>query len=234
MIMERRNNMKGRHFKEEFRRKSWVFLYGFIYFPWFFILEKLVQDQYYLIECKLDRMIPFCEYFIVPYVFWFAYVAGSFLWFLWKEDDKLFYKFAAVMFGGMTISLIIYTVFPNGIHLRPDIDPDKNLFTWMTSLIYTADTCTNVFPSLHVYTSAVIGIFFSKSRLAAEKPWVKTLMYGISGLIILSTVFLKQHSALDLFAGTAMAWALCSAAFVEEDEAGAASVRKRGHGLALR
>ena len=42
-------------------RKPWVFLYMFIYFPWFFILEHVVQDRYYLIECRLDHMIPFCE-----------------------------------------------------------------------------------------------------------------------------------------------------------------------------
>lgn len=226
--------MNSRHFKEEFKRKSWVFLYVFIYFPWFFILEKVVQDQYYLIECKVDHFIPFCEYFIVPYLFWFVYVAGSFVWFLWQEGDKLFYKFSAVMFGGMTIALIIYTLFPNGIHLRPNIDPSKNVFAWATSMIYAADTCTNVFPSLHVYTSAVIGIFFSKTQLAARKRWVKPLMFGISASIILSTVFLKQHSVLDLLAGSVMAWALCRAAFVSEEESGTSSMRKRRSSLVLR
>lgn len=214
-------------------RKSWVFLYMFIYFPWFFILEHVVQDRYYLIECRLDHMIPFCEYFIVPYLFWFVYVAGSFLWFMLKEDDSLFYRFSAVMFGGMTIALIIYTVFPNGIHLRPDIDSAKNVFAWMTSLIYKADTCTNVFPSLHVYTSAVIAIFFLKSRLGRKKPAVKYASVFVSGLIILSTVFLKQHSVLDLIAGNVMAWALCRMAFVQEEEE-EGTVRKRRGRVALR
>lgn len=225
--------MNWKNLRERAGKKPWVFLYMLIYFPWFFILEDVVQDRYYLIECRLDHMIPFCEYFIVPYLFWFVYVAGSFLWFMLKEDDDMFYRFSGVMFGGMTIALIIYTVFPNGIHLRPDLDASRNLFTWLTSLIYKADTCTNVFPSLHVFTSAVIAIFFSKSRLTGEKPRMKYAFYGISGLIILSTVFLKQHSVLDLAAGNVMAWALCKMAFVEEGEE-EETVRKHRRGLVLR
>lgn len=221
--------MNRKSFKEKSGRKMWVFLYAFIYFPWFFILEQVVQDQYYLIECPLDRLIPFCEYFIVPYVFWFIYVAGSFLWFLLHEEDVLFYKFAAVMFGGMTIALIIYTVFPNGIQLRPDLDASRNIFTWITSLIYKADTCTNVFPSLHVYTSAVIAMFFARSGLASEKRYVKPAAFAMSSLIIISTVFLKQHSVLDVVAGSVMAWALCKAAFAGQEEAGeSGSVNKEG------
>ena len=220
-VLMNRNSLKEKPYK-----RLWVFLYAFIYFPWFFILEKVVQE-YYLIECPLDRLIPFCEYFIVPYLFWFAYVALSFVWFFFHEDDVLFYKFTAVMFGGMTISLIIYTVFPNGIQLRPDLDTSKNIFAWATSLIYKADTCTNVFPSLHVYTSAVIAMFAGKTRAASEKIWVKPAAFLLSGLIILSTVFLKQHSVLDVVAGSVMAWALCKAAFVEEkDSEKSASVRK--------
>lgn len=225
-------NMKS--IRERAGRKPWVFLYMLIYFPWFFILEHVVSDQYYLIECKLDHMIPFCEYFIVPYLFWFVYVAGSFLWFMLKEEDSLFYKFSAVMFGGMTIALIIYTVFPNGIHLRPDIDASRNLFAWLTSLIYKADTCTNVFPSLHVYTSAVIAIFVSRSRPGRENPCAGYASVLISTLIILSTVFLKQHSVLDLVAGNVMAWALCKMAFADADEEEEENMEKRRRGLVLR
>jgi membrane-associated phospholipid phosphatase len=176
-------------------------------------------------------MIPFCEYFVVPYLFWFLYVGGSFLWFFLKEDDRMFYRFAGVMFGGMTIALIIYTVFPNGIHLRPDIDASRNVFTWITSLIYKADTCTNVFPSLHVYTSAVIALFFTRSRLVQEKPAARYLFYLLSGLIILSTVFLKQHSVLDMAAGSVMAWALFMMAFADEEEE---AVHNHKSGSALR
>ena len=209
-----------------------ILIYGIFYFAAFIFLEN-TNEKIHIIHMRFDDCIPFCEYFIVPYLFWFVYVAGSFVWFMLKEDDRMFYRFAGVMFGGMTIALIIYTVFPNGIHLRPDLDASRNLFTWLTSLIYRADTCTNVFTSLHVYTSAVIAIFFSKSRLVSEKTGMRYVFPVFSGLIILSTVFLKQHSVLDMVAGNVMAWALCRMAFVEEEEEDNA-VGKRRRGLVLR
>lgn len=217
--------MKRKALNKGIGKKPLVFLYAFIYGPWFYTLEKVVTDHYYLIECRLDHIIPFCEYFIIPYLFWFAYVGGSFVWMLFKEDDKLFYRFSAVMFGGMTIALIIYTLFPNGIQLRPEIDPSKNICTWLTSLIYQTDTCTNVFPSLHVYTSAVIAMFFTRTAVAKRKSWVKPVMITASSVIILSTVFLKQHSVLDVIGGLVMAWALSKVAFAEDEEIRA--VKKR-------
>ena len=77
--VERGVIMNWKNLRERAGKKPWVFLYMLIYFPWFFILEHVVQDRYYLIECRLDHILPFCEYFIVPYLFWFVYVAGSFV-----------------------------------------------------------------------------------------------------------------------------------------------------------
>ena len=206
--------------RERFRipRGAWVFLYAFIYFPWFLILEHTVTDRYYLIECPLDYWVPFNEYFIIPYIVWFGYVAGSFLWCLYREEKRFFYQFSGVMCGGMTVALLIYTFFPNGISLRPHIDPAKNIFCYLTSIIYSADTSTNVFPSLHVYTSAVIGFFAMKSKLVKERPFMKYVTGITSVLIILSTIFLKQHSVLDLAAGVVMAWSFSRAVLMEKDE----------------
>ena len=54
---------------------AWVLLYGFIYFPWFTDLERHVTDNYFVIHSIFDDYIPFCEYFIIPYLLWFAYIA---------------------------------------------------------------------------------------------------------------------------------------------------------------
>ena len=54
---------------------AWVFLYGLIYMPWFLYLENHVSKDYYLIHSPLDDYIPFIEYFIVPYLLWFVFIA---------------------------------------------------------------------------------------------------------------------------------------------------------------
>ena len=57
-------------------KHAWVLLYGFIYLPWFFWLESRANQPYHVIHVWLDDKIPFVEYFIVPYLLWFVYIAA--------------------------------------------------------------------------------------------------------------------------------------------------------------
>ena len=59
-----------------FRKYShiWLLSYFFIYIPWFCYLEKTVTRDYHLMHAPLDDLIPFNEYFIIPYLLWFAFV----------------------------------------------------------------------------------------------------------------------------------------------------------------
>ncbi|MDO4598681.1 MAG: phosphoesterase, partial [[Ruminococcus] gnavus] len=133
-------------------KHAWVFLYAFIYLPWFMYLEKHItaDSSYHVIHSALDDKIPFVEYFIIPYLLWFVFIAVVFLYFFFTDVEG-FYKLAKLSFIGMTIFLVISTVFPNGLMLRPVVFPRDNIFTDMVKMLYLADTPTNVFPSLHVF-----------------------------------------------------------------------------------
>lgn len=65
------------------------------------------------------------------------------------------------MFSGMTIFLIICTVFPNGLNLRPEVFTRDNFCIELVKRIYQTDTPTNVLPSLHVYNSICCYIAIS-------------------------------------------------------------------------
>ena len=96
-------------------KHAWPLLYFFIYLPWFLILEQKITPDYaglHIIHCPLDDMIPFCEWFVIPYLIWFLYIPAVFL-FLFYHSKKEFYRMCAYEFTGMTIALIVYTVFPN-------------------------------------------------------------------------------------------------------------------------
>ena len=95
------------------------------------------------------------------------------------------------MFSGMTIFLIICTVFPNGLNLRPEVFTRDNFCIELVKRIYQTDTPTNVLPSLHVYNS-------------------------LSILIIMSTMFLKQHSVVDVVAACVMAYFMYSLIYAQE------------------
>lgn len=186
---------------------AWVFLYGLIYLPWFAWLEKNVTSNFYVIHCTLDDYIPFVEYFIVPYLLWFIYIACTFLYFFFT-DKQGFYRLVCLLFTGMTLFLIICTLFPNGLHLRPMVFERQNIFVDLVRALYKTDTPTNVLPSLHVFNSIGCYIAIRKSeKLRNNKP----VHYGafiLTTLIVLSTMFLKQHSVIDVVSAFAMAYFL--------------------------
>lgn len=175
----------------------WVMGYILIYLPWFFYLERTVTDNYAIMHVALDDYIPFNEYFIVPYLLWFVYVSGAVLYFFFTSKPD-YYRLCTFLFVGMTISLVVCTFFPNGTDLRVPVNPDKNVFTWLVAMIHASDTSTNVFPSIHAYNS--IGVHFAviNCSFLREKKWVRWTSFVLMALICLSTVFLKQHSAIDV------------------------------------
>ena len=204
IIMKQKNR-----FTELLKRykHAWVFLYILIYMPWFLYLENHVTTNYYVIQTRFDQQLPFIEYFIIPYLMWFAFIAAAFLYFF-LTDVPGFYRMAKFMFTGMTVFLIISTVFPNGQDLRPVVFESDNIFVDMVRMLYRADTCTNVFPSLHVFNSLGVCVAVHESEALKRHRGVCAGTYILAALIILATVFLKQHSVLDGIGAAFMAYVL--------------------------
>lgn len=174
-------------------------LYFPIYMLWFSWLERRDLSHFTIIHCKLDDMIPFCELFAIPYFLWFLYVAVSLLFlFLQSEHMSDFYRCSAVLMLGMTTCLIIYTIFPNAQPLRPESFPRDNFLTGIVAGLYQGDTPTNVCPSIHVYNSIAIHMALSQSYALREHKGIRTGSLVLCILICLSTMFLKQHSIIDV------------------------------------
>lgn len=188
-------------------RHIWVLSYAFIYLPWFIYLEKTVTKNYHVMYTRLDDFIPFNEYFIVPYLLWFIYVSVAIIYFFFHSKED-YYRLCTFLFTGMTISLLICTLFPNGTNFRPVIIPDKNVFSKIVSVLYSADTCTNVFPSIHVFNSIGVHIAIMRSQLFKGRRIIRTASFVLMVSICLATVFLKQHSVLDGFGSFLMAYGI--------------------------
>lgn len=196
-------------------KHAWVFLYALIYMPWFLFLEKHVTMNYHVVQTALDEEIPFIEYFIVPYMLWFVFIAATFLYFF-VTDVQGFYKLAKISFAGMTIFLIICSVFPNGQELRPVVFERDNIFVDAVRMLYRTDTCTNVFPSLHVFNTLCACIAIHKSQALKKHKAVCIGAYVLGALIIMATMFLKQHSVLDVTGAFIMAYLLYQWVYAEE------------------
>ncbi|MCC8129653.1 MAG: phosphoesterase [Clostridiales bacterium] len=176
----------------------WTLSYFALYLPWFTLLEGRNTRDCLIIQLPIDRLIPFCEYFVIPYLLWFLYVGAAVAWLLLRRPREAYYRFAGMFFGGMTVCLMLYTFFHTGLNLRPVIDPEKNVFTWLVSRIWAVDTSTNVCPSIHVYATLAIQAGLTRNGLEQSHPVIYRASGVLGVLIILSTVFLKQHSVLDV------------------------------------
>lgn len=181
-----------------------LLVYGAIYLSWFYYLEQTVTKQYSVIHMKLDDYIPFCEVFVIPYFLWFFYVAAEVIYFFFKNKDD-YYRTCIFLFTGMTIFLIISTLWPNGHHLRPTVMPRDNIFTQMIAGLYRTDTSTNLWPSIHVYNSIGAHLAITCSKEFEKKKGIRVASLILSVSIILSTVLIKQHSVFDMFTAFIMA-----------------------------
>ena len=180
-------------------------LYTAVYLLWFRLVEALPRSSYQVIELALDRKIPFVEEFVLPYVSWFAFVPLGVLLLL-KYDREMYDRAVTFLMTGMTVFLLVSTLFPNMQFLRPFILPRENVFTKLIGLLWMVDTPTNVSPSIHVFNTLAILVMIWKSRAKELKGLRLRLMWTVWGaLIILSTMFIKQHSLLDVLAAFLMA-----------------------------
>ena len=182
-------------------KHAWVLLYAFLYLPWFFWLESRANLPYHVIHVWLDDKIPFVEYFIVPYLLWFVYVAAVFLYLFFKGTKQEFYRYCAFLFTGMTLFLVISTLYPNGHLLRPTEFPRHNIYTFAVQILYQADTPTNIFPSIHVFNSIAAHRALVNNPRLGHNRLIRGGSLVLMVSIILATMFLKQHSALDVMAG---------------------------------
>ena len=99
---------------------------------------------------------------------------------------------------GMTIFIIVSYVYPNGLELRPDTFTRDNIFIQLTRMIYSMDTPTNVLPSIHVFNSMAVYFAVKNSPYLKEKKVIRGAAFFMTTSIILSTMFLKQHSVVDV------------------------------------
>lgn len=174
-------------------------IYMVIYMPVFFWLESLEPEGgFHIIHTPVDDMIPFFEAFIVPYALWLPYLVIGMIA-IGIKSRSISRKTSYMLMTGMTLFVIISLVYPNALELRNVIPERENIFMSMVNYLHEIDTPTNVLPSLHVFDALCVatGVHFAfpkrKTLLALNDIFVT--------LVALSTLFIKQHSIVDVLSG---------------------------------
>lgn len=168
-------------------------------------LRAVPAEAVHIIETPLDRMIPTIPAFFVPYAIWWLLFPGALVFFLFYGTRRDFLKLCFILFGGYTICMVVYTVWPNGLALREPLT-GRDLFSLGVQWLRSIDPPRNVCPSMHV--SSTIAIDLVVRQCSYIRPRTKNLETIIALLICIATLFIRQHSIIDVVLGFAMSWAL--------------------------
>ena len=170
-----------------------------LYMAIFMLEEKYITTDYYVSYLPLDDLIPFCEWFVIPYFLWYPLMLGTGAY-LFLKDAEGFKNYMIYVGGGFLLIVIFYALVPNGQNLRPTRFENSNILTDIVKIIYGRDTNTNVCPSLHVVgTMGAMFALLKNEKL--QKKWFQRFLVILTIFICLSTVYIKQHSILDVFTG---------------------------------
>lgn len=169
------------------------------YLSVFVYVENRPDHHMHLLASQFDHLIPFCEIFVIPYIIWFFYITFGILFFgIVERDRDQYYQLSTNLMIGMALFLLISLVWPNGHTLRPAVLPRDNVFTRLVVMIYSSDTSTNVFPSIHVFNTIAMHTAVSHSTTLKKHPWAVRFSGIIAVSIVLSTMFIKQHTVIDV------------------------------------
>lgn len=190
-------NEMAKQFLLKRRKRIIILIYFFIYLFFFYLIEHvIIQPHYHMLDTPLDHMIPFIPPFVLAYYFWFGYHVWGMLPAFIDSDESEYYRIALSLFSGMTVFIIVSIIFPNGQALRP-AHLGRDIFSRMVGAVYASDTPTNIMPSIHVYNALMVNTAICR-RSKSHHPALSVLSVFCCVMIILSTLFIKQHTIADI------------------------------------
>jgi membrane-associated phospholipid phosphatase len=163
-------------------------------------IYRLVQTMNpvgFNLEIGLDKHIPLIPEFAVIYLLYIPMIIFV-LAFYWN-DYKTYRSMSLMLIAVISIAIMIYSAFQTEV-LRPII-ASTDFFTRLTNTIYKYDMPNNTFPSLHVALTSTISAFVYEKNTR-----VGMFLIPLTFLIILSTMFIKQHVFLDIIGGLMLAF----------------------------
>ena len=162
----------------------------------YLVTDRMIpQTSCHIVHCVVDDWIPFSEIFVIPYIFWYVFVASA-LFYLLLFDVPNFVRFQIYIITTQVIAIVSYFIWPTMQLLRPQVMPRQNIFTWILQGIYFVDTPTGVCPSMHVaFAVAVASVWFKKK----DAKRITRLFIAVTVVLIcMSVCFVKQHSFVDI------------------------------------
>lgn len=159
-----------------------------------YYVAKLTPFDAHILTSNIDLKIPFLSGFIYFYIMWYILLFTLPL-FMYIKDEEGLCKYFVSSFICLIISTLIFIFYPT-IVIRPEIITN-NFTNNIVSLIYLIDNpAMNCLPSGHcIICFLYIFTFFKNKNINIS---IRISVEIISILIILSTLFTKQHVIIDV------------------------------------
>ena len=156
--------------------------------------------KHYDLTLSIDRAVPvipaFAAVYIGCYLFWIAnYILIA------RQGEEHCVRFATADMMSRLICGLIYIVLPT-TNVRPVL-AESGFWASVLSMIYTVDSPTRLFPSIHCLVSwfCYIGI---RRRPGVPGPYrVFSCLFAL--LVCISTQLTKQHYIIDAIGGILLA-----------------------------
>ena len=165
-----------------------------------YFISKLLQGDLNLVGNVIDTKIPFVPVFFIPYCIWYLMIFIIPYYLYCKDKDK-FIKYTMAYILCSMIGNIVFISYPSTV-ARPTVT-GTDIFSLIAKFIYWIDTTTNCFPSLHCAISMLFILYICESK--NTNIITKISVCIISILIMLSTLFTKQHVVVDFISGDILA-----------------------------
>ncbi|MGE7781084.1 phosphatase PAP2 family protein [Peribacillus sp. NPDC097264] len=170
------------------------------------IINQLPSDAVD-VTTKIDEGIPFIKEFIIPYLLWYPFMYGLLIYYCFVDRKQYFVAISSLI-SGKLICFVVYVFWQTTVP-RPDVVGD-DIFANLVRFIYMHDQPVNCLPSIHVMTTFIMMIIVYNRKEDFKREYACVTVMGT--LIILSTLFTKQHAILDALAGILVACAVYAAA----------------------
>ncbi len=157
------------------------------------VINKYAGNAH-ILSTHIDSLIPFEKVFIVPYLSWPFYFISALIY-LAIFDAKNYFRLLISSVSGKVVCFVIYLTYTTTVP-RPEV-VGNDIFARLVRMTYSKDNPYNCFPSIHVLCALLTCMFlFKHSKRISIRIYATTMCV----LIILSTMFVKQHYSPDVIA----------------------------------
>lgn len=162
------------------------------------ILQRIIDFNYVDITTGLDAFFAFNPGWVLVYaetfIFWLlTYILTA------HYSATAANRLAAADLVSKVLCLLFFLFLPTTM-VRPELE-EGGLFNFGMWLVYTIDTPTNLFPSMHCSIAWMGARMLIREVPMKRKVPVAIASFGFAFLIFLSTLYTKQHLFVDVIGG---------------------------------